>query len=117
MNNVHARTLAFSALLCGALAASGGDLRVNTAAQKVSAKAPPPEGTNYILTAHIATNPPQPNVVTYVGVPIMPDLAGTNADGVVYTEASGLVQGVYDMVYTNLTLCDSTFTEGDFISD
>jgi len=108
MKNVNTRTLALSVLLGGSLAAFGGT--------KV-AKAPPPEGTNYILRAVITTNPPPPEIVTAVGVPIMPDLAGTNLDGVVSTSAGGLIQGVYDMVYTNLTLCSSTFTEGDFISD
>jgi len=106
MKNVKTSLIALSVGLCSVIAAVGG---------KASKTPPPPLGaTNYTLNA-VITNTPLPVVAAVTGVPLFDEFASNSAYGVVYTDGSGKLDGVEDMIFTNLNLC-APFTSGDFIT-
>ena len=83
------------------------------AATKTKTPVAPPEGTNFVLNA-VITNNPAPVVATINGVPQFEDFGSNSQYGVVYTDGSGKIDGVEDMIFTNLDLCE--FTSGDFVT-
>jgi hypothetical protein len=76
-------------------------------------KTPPPTGTNYVLNVNI-TNTPAPLVASISGTPTFQNFGSNGPYGVVYTDGSGKFDGVEDMIFTNLDMCE--FTSGDFIT-
>jgi hypothetical protein len=74
----------------------------------------PLAGTNFTMNA-VITNTPPPTVLSINGTPVFDDLGSNSPYGVVYTDGSGKIDGVEDMIFTNLDLCE--FTTGDFITD
>jgi hypothetical protein len=76
---------------------------------------PPPAGTNYQLNA-VITNTPPAVVAIVTSTPTFSELASNNPFGEVYTDGSGKIDGVEDMVFTNLDLTCGSFTSGDFVT-
>jgi len=76
--------------------------------------APPPLGTNYTLNA-VITNVPPPVVATITGPPLFACFASNSAFGVVYTDGRGKIDGIEDLVFTNLDLCPP-LSQGDFVT-
>lgn len=76
---------------------------------------PPPSGTNYQLNA-VITNNPSAVVADVTGLPAFSELASNNPYGVVYTDGGGKIDGIEDMVFTNLQLSCGPYTSGDFVT-
>jgi len=107
MKNVKTSLLALTVGLCSVIAAVGG---------KATKTPPPPlNGTNYTLNATI-TNVPPPVVIQITGTPVFGTFGSNSPYGLVYTDGSGKLDGVEDMIFTNLSLC-SLYTSGDFITE
>jgi len=98
------------------IALTVGLVSVIAAVSSKAAKTPPPplNGTNYTLNATI-TNVPAPVVIQITGTPVFATFGSNSPYGLVYTDGSGKLDGVEDMIFTNLNLC-SAFTSGDFIT-
>lgn len=93
----------------------GSSLALATlAGAKPKTTAAPATGTNYTLNAVITNNPP-PSVVIVSGTPFFTGLTSNGQYGVVYTDGSGKLDGVQDLVFTNLSL--GPFSQADFITD
>src|SRR4051794_18489101 len=108
MKRIKISSLTFCALAGSALLASA-------AATKV-----PDHGTNYIMNAQFTNHPPL--LLDVSGVPVSTNLqftgfTGNNSFGVVYTDGAGKIDGVRDLVVTNLSGDVSPFATAKYVVD
>lgn len=96
-------------LICAGLAHT-----VIAGAPKTRPPSAPPTATNFTLNA-VITNTSPPVVASIIGAPAFIDHASDSAYGMVFTDGSGKIDGVQDLIFSNLDLCE--FTAGDFVSE